>query len=323
MPPPVSPGKVTPWASAARFGGGKTAVTAILVAAGAGKRLGRRGDKAFATVGGMPLISYSLLALEKAREVEGIVVVVRRAAVGRCLALVRRLGLRKVVTVAAGGRRRQDSVLRGLGFAAGSEYVLVHDAARPFLSAGLVSRTVAECRRTGAAIAAEPASDTVKKVKAGRVAGTVPRQTLWLAQTPQAFRRNLLERAFHEWPSRLDATDDAALLERAGVRVAVVQGDPFNIKITYPADVALAEAVIEAARKVGGKGVGRRTSSGKGLRKTSRAARGSTTTRGSTVTRSSTVVRSSPGRTSRKAGTSRRSSRSGGSSKPRRPGGRP
>jgi len=222
---------------------------AIVVAAGRGKRLGGKGDKAFVNVAGRPLLLYSLLALESAPDVERTIVVVRRGAIRRCQALVKRFALRKVEAVVAGGRRRQDSVRNGLRFAGESGYVLVHDAARPFLSPRLVSRTMAECRRTGAAIAAEPASDTVKKVKRGRVTATVPRETLWLAQTPQAFRRELLERAFSKWPDRLDATDDAALLERAGIRVAVVPGDPFNIKITYPVDIVLAEALLKTGKR--------------------------------------------------------------------------
>jgi len=222
---------------------------AILVAAGAGKRLGGKVDKAFASVGGRPLVQYSLLALENASDIERIILVVGKAAVRRCQTLVKRLKLGKVEAVVAGGRRRQDSVRNGLRFAGDSKYVLVHDAARPFLSAGLVSRTMAACRRCGAAIAAAPASDTVKRVKRGRVVGTVPREVLWLAQTPQAFRRELLERAFAKWPDRLDATDDAAVLERAGIRVAVVSGDPLNIKVTYPADVVLAEALLNARKR--------------------------------------------------------------------------
>ncbi len=208
----------------------------------------RKGDKAFTVVGGKPLLSYSLLALERSPEIERTVVVVRPSAVQRCRALVNRLALRKVEAVVAGGRRRQDSVRNGLLFACDSEYVLVHDAARPFLSRRLVSRTLAACRRTGAAIAAEPVSATVKSAKAGRVVATIPRETLWLAQTPQVFRRELLERAFEKWPAELEATDDAAVVERAGRKVALVPGDPFNIKITYPADVDLAEALLRTGR---------------------------------------------------------------------------
>jgi 2-C-methyl-D-erythritol 4-phosphate cytidylyltransferase len=112
---------------------------------------------------------------------------------------------------------------------------------------------MAACKRTGAAIAAEQASATVKRVKAGRVMETIPRETVWLAQTPQAFKRELLERAFKKWPPGLEATDDAALLERAGMRVAVVPGDSFNIKITYPADVVLAEALLETGKRSTGR----------------------------------------------------------------------
>jgi 2-C-methyl-D-erythritol 4-phosphate cytidylyltransferase len=240
-------------ADARRNGARCSRTAAILVAAGAGKRLGRKGDKAFVKLAGRPLISYSLTALETAPDVERTIVVVRRGAVRRCRALVESLGLKKVEAVVAGGRRRQDSVRNGLGFASESEYVLVHDAARPFLSRSLVSRTMAACKRTGAAIAAEQASATVKRVKAGRVMETVPRETVWLAQTPQAFKREFLERAFKKWPPGLEATDDAALLERSGMRVAVVPGDPFNIKITYPADVVLAEALLKTGKRPTGR----------------------------------------------------------------------
>jgi 2-C-methyl-D-erythritol 4-phosphate cytidylyltransferase len=223
--------------------------TAILVAAGAGRRLGRKTDKSFVRIGGRPMLLHSLEALQKSPEIQGVVVVVRRSALRTCQAFVRRGDLTKVEAIVAGGQRRQDSVRNGLRFAGECEYVLVHDAARPFLSQGLISRTMAACRRTGAAISAEPVSDTVKLVKRGRVARTIPRDALWLAQTPQAFRRKLLESAFGKWPDRRDATDDASLLEAAGVRIAVVRGDSLNIKITYPRDILVAESMLRPLNK--------------------------------------------------------------------------
>jgi len=231
---------------------GGSGATAILVAAGAGKRLGTKGDKAFVAIGGRPLLLYSLVALERSPDVERTVVVVRRSAVRKSQALVKRFALRKVEAIVTGGRRRQDSVRNGLRFAGDCEYVLVHDAARPFLSQRLISKTMAACRRTGAAIAAEPVSDTVKKVNGGRVAMTIPRETLWLAQTPQAFRRELLEDAFKKWPDERDATDDASVLERAGKRIAIVRGESFNIKITCPADIILAESLLKSGKRLTG-----------------------------------------------------------------------
>jgi 2-C-methyl-D-erythritol 4-phosphate cytidylyltransferase len=217
---------------------------AILVAAGVGKRLGKKGDKVFQKVAGKPLLFYSLHALQESRDVSRVVVVVQRVSVRRTKALVRRFGFKKVEAIVSGGRRRQDSVRNGLRFAGSADYVLVHDGARPFLSKDLISRTVDACVRTGAAVAALPVSDTVKKVVGNRVVRTVSRKGLWLAQTPQVFRRRLLEQAFERRTARLPATDDSAMVEKPGRRIAMVEGDSFNIKITYRADLLLAEALL-------------------------------------------------------------------------------
>lgn len=226
--------------------------TAILVAAGAGRRLGRRREngrqKAFRRLGGKPIIFYSLRVLESSPEINGIVVVVSKRAIQRTRLLVTRSGFRKVSAIVAGGRRRQDSVANGLRFAGESDFVLVHDAARPFLTAGLVARTLRASRRTGAALAALPVSDTVKKVVRGRVAKTVSREDLWFAQTPQAFKRSLLEAALRHWPEMLLATDDALVLERFGKTVSVVPGDRYNIKVTYAEDLRLAECLVRSRK---------------------------------------------------------------------------
>ncbi|MFH0778910.1 MAG: 2-C-methyl-D-erythritol 4-phosphate cytidylyltransferase [Candidatus Eisenbacteria bacterium] len=227
-------------------------VTAILVAAGAGRRLGGRGEKALRTLGGRPLVYHSLRTLERSPSVESVVLVVRRNVIRKCESFVRRCGLRKVRKVLAGGRRRQDSVARGLDFARASvpsELVLIHDAARPFLSERLIGRTISAAKRKGAAIAALPVSDTVKKVKGTAIAGTVPREGLWLAQTPQVFRRDLLERAFNRWHSGRAATDDASIVSGLGESVIVVEGESSNIKITYPEDMILAEAMLRLRRR--------------------------------------------------------------------------
>jgi len=224
-------------------------VTAILVAAGAGRRMGKNGEKIFATLGGKPLLFYSLKALEISPEIERVVIVVRKKSVETCRTLVRRFGFRKVQAIVAGGTRRQDSVERGLGFVGESRFVLIHDGARPLLSRRLISRTLAACRRTGAAIAALPVTDTVKKVSGSRIDGTIPRENLWSAQTPQVFRRELIEEAFRRWPRGRIATDDASMLKKCGRKVSVVEGDLFNIKITFPSDFATAESLLRLNRK--------------------------------------------------------------------------
>ncbi|KPJ59417.1 MAG: hypothetical protein AMJ46_11370 [Latescibacteria bacterium DG_63] len=222
---------------------------AIVVGAGAGRRLDRKGDKAFTVLGGKPLLFYCLKALEVSPDIERVVVVTRKSSLKKCLLLVKRAGFRKVEAIVAGGRRRQDSVLKGLRFAGESKFILVHDAARPFLNERLIARTVAACRRTGAAIAAVPVSDTVKKVAGGSIERTIPRQGLWLAQTPQVFRREMIQKAFSRWPPDRKATDDAAMVRYTGRRVVVVEGDPFNIKITFASDLALAESVLRQRKR--------------------------------------------------------------------------
>jgi 2-C-methyl-D-erythritol 4-phosphate cytidylyltransferase len=222
----------------------KPEVAAIVVAAGAGRRLGRKGEKAFAFLGGKPLLFYSLKALEVSPEIERVIIVVRKQALKRCLAFVKRSELKKVEAIVAGGRRRQDSVLKGLSFVGESRFILIHDAARPFLSKRLVTTTVGACRKNGAAIAALPVSDTVKKVAGRSIEKTVPREGLWLAQTPQVFRQEIILDAFRRWPSTRTATDDAAMVRHSGKRVAVAQGDFINIKVTFASDLVLAESFL-------------------------------------------------------------------------------
>ncbi|UCF78474.1 MAG: 2-C-methyl-D-erythritol 4-phosphate cytidylyltransferase [Candidatus Eiseniibacteriota bacterium] len=229
--------------------GRKARAAAIVVAAGEGRRFGRKGGKPFSLLGGKPLLFYCLKALEISPEIERVVLVVRKDALKKCLAFVRRSGFKKVDAVVAGGRRRQDSVLAGLAFVGDSKFVLVHDAARPFLDRGLVAKTLAAARKNGAAIAAIPVTDTVKKVAGRSIQKTIPREGLWLAQTPQVFRTRTLEEAFRRWPSARTATDDASVVRSCGGRVSVVEGDPANIKITIPSDLALAESLLRFRKR--------------------------------------------------------------------------
>ena len=148
------------------------------------------------------------------------------------------------ITIVEGGARRQDSVARAFERVPPSaDLIVIHDAARPLVSQALIERTVRAAAETGAAIAAMPASDTVKRVAGGRVVGTLRREEIALAQTPQAFRAEVLRAAL---ALADDATDEAALAERAGYAVRVVDGDPQNLKVTTPADLAMAERLLDA-----------------------------------------------------------------------------
>lgn len=217
---------------------------AILLCAGRGERLGAGVEKALAPLAGRPLFAWSLEALEGSAAVDGIVVV---GPVRKLQAALAATGLacRKLVAWSEGGRERQQSVARGLHvLPEGFTHVAIHDAARALVSAALVNRVVLEARTHGAAIAALPLDDTLKRGTLDRIEDTVPRASLWRAQTPQAFRRDWIAAA-HAAASAT-ATDDAALVEAAGHPVRLVPGEALNFKITSPQDLALAEAWLAA-----------------------------------------------------------------------------
>jgi 2-C-methyl-D-erythritol 4-phosphate cytidylyltransferase len=221
---------------------GRTA--AIIVAAGSSRRM-RGADKLLALLGGRPVISHSLEAFARHPGIDEIVVVVSESN-RRAIAELADSVAGERTAVVLGGRRRRDSVLNGLkALASACEYVVVHDAARPFVDAAMIDAALGGAREVGAALCAIPVSDTVKRADpSGRVSSTVTREGLWLAQTPQAFRRDLLLRA-HETID-LDVTDDAALIELLGEPVKLVMGSRRNIKVTLPEDLALAEALLAA-----------------------------------------------------------------------------
>jgi 2-C-methyl-D-erythritol 4-phosphate cytidylyltransferase len=215
----------------------------VIAAAGAGARLGAAGPKALLTLAGESLLARCLSTFLAHPAVTAVVTVVPDPAAPE----VRGLDGRRV-RIVQGGAERQDSVRAGLSVLPEVDVVLVHDAARPFAGPDLIDAVAAAAFLHGAALPALPLSDTLKRVDTeGRVGGTIPREGLFTAQTPQGFRGDLLRRA-HEAAARdgIRATDDAALVERMGVAVQIVAGDPLNIKITTPADLLLAEAILVA-----------------------------------------------------------------------------
>jgi 2-C-methyl-D-erythritol 4-phosphate cytidylyltransferase len=214
----------------------------LIVAAGSGIRLGRREPKALVPLAGRPLLSWTLDALAPAGFARTVV-----AAPADRLEEFRRLA-GGAVTLVAGGDTRSASVRRGfeaLG-ASDDDIVAVHDAARPLITAAEASAVVAAAARMGAAIAAVPVVDTIKLVEEDRIVRTVDRSALWAAATPQAFRAGILRRAL---ASGKDATDEAALCEDLGIPIEVVAVSRLGFKITTPADLELAEAVLARRRK--------------------------------------------------------------------------
>ena len=225
-------------------------VAALVLAAGRGERLGGGTPKAFVPLAGRPLLWHALAAMAAAPAIERVVPVIARADLPRWERLGPELaGFAKLAAPVFGGAERQDSVREGLAALAPEiQWVAVHDAARPFVRAAAVARVVEAARASGAAILAVPATDTIKRVRAGRVLETPPRSELWAAQTPQVFRTQLLREALAKATAegRL-ATDDAQLVEWLGVAVTVVEGDPDNWKLTLPPDLAAAEERLRAS----------------------------------------------------------------------------
>ena len=215
-------------------------VAFILVAAGAGQRLGSPVPKAFVDLTGKSLLLRSLEALQAEPRVSACAVVVpaelRHEAESQVQA-IRRPGL--VLDIVAGGAERQDSVAAGLESLSECDVVVIHDAARALVQPALVSACIDAAAQHGAATAAIPVTDTVKEIDSeGAVVRTLDRSRLCLVQTPQAFRREIIVAA-HERARRegLRATDDAALVEACGGVVWTVAGDPTNLKVTTPADL--------------------------------------------------------------------------------------
>lgn len=229
---------------------------AIIAAAGQGVRMGTKRAKQFLELDGIPVIIHTLTRFEECPDIDEVVVVLPEKDVKRFPALARKYGLAKVVNCIAGGTSRTHSVRLGLGSirAADVKIVAVHDGVRPFVTPGEISQTIRVAKRTGAAILATPVTDTIKLVDRKFVMSTPPRSQMQRALTPQCFDFQLLRRALASTKSDT-ATDESMLVERLteserfGFRkrrlVAVVAGDPRNIKITQPEDIALAEIILK------------------------------------------------------------------------------
>ena len=227
-------------------------VVAVVPAGGTGKRMGAGIPKQFLMLDGVPLMLHALRVLDRTPGVREVILVVPKEERDRALAeVVEQHGLKKVLKVVPGGATRQESVQHGLNEVGEDvEIVVVHDAVRPFITEDRIERSIEAARKHGGAIVAVPMKDTPKQVGPDRlIQRTLDRTELWLAQTPQTFRRALVVEAYRTAAiAHVHATDDAALVERLGHKVVIVEGSWENIKITTPEDMILAEAIL-AARK--------------------------------------------------------------------------
>jgi 2-C-methyl-D-erythritol 4-phosphate cytidylyltransferase len=220
----------------------EASLAAIVVAAGSSTRMDGV-DKIWAPLAGRPILAHSVLAMQDvATEV---IVVVKQPDEVRVVQMLEGLHLRVPWRITRGGARRQDSVRCGLRAIRAGGFVAVHDAARPLATAALLARAFESARQAGACVPALALSDTIKRAEGHRVVETVDRAGLWSVQTPQVFSTEILSRAYRSAEGQDNAvTDDAMLVERVDGPVTIVEGEPWNFKVTTPGDLEMAEAYI-------------------------------------------------------------------------------
>jgi 2-C-methyl-D-erythritol 4-phosphate cytidylyltransferase len=232
------------------------AVIALIPAAGMGSRMNAGINKQYIGLGGMPIVARTIDVFQRHATIDHIYLIIPESEIPFCRReVVEAHGLQKVRAIVAGGSERQHSVLNGLRALPSpvdDDIVVIHDGVRPFVTADMIQRSINTARLHDGALVAVPAKDTIKVVQGGVVRQTPPRESLWLAQTPQTFRYGIIRRA-HEQAAADGhlGTDDASLVERAGGQVAVVMGDYRNIKITTPEDMLLAEAFLQSLNSEG------------------------------------------------------------------------
>ena len=216
-------------------------VGAIIVAAGKSQRMSGT-DKIFAPLAGQPVLLRVLQPFIDCDSVDRVVVVLNNNNYDEGKELIVGQNWEKEVAVCIGGKRRQDSVLAGLKLLGDCDLVVIQDGARPFVTVGLIEDGLAAAKETGAAVAAVPATDTIKSADKAMIARqTLPRENLWLCQTPQVFLYDVLLKAYRN--ATTDVTDDAQIVELAGGKVKLYMGSSDNIKITAPVDLAVAETL--------------------------------------------------------------------------------
>lgn len=221
---------------------------ALIVAGGSGQRMKTAERKQYLKIDGKPIIAHTLLVFEKCPQIDSILLVLPREDID----MVRRdilppLHMEKLVRLIPGGRQRQDSVYNGLQHLDSTcRIVVIHDGVRPFVTPDQINNSIFEAGKSGACIVGIPAFDTLKRVTdTGIIEATLERQYVWLAQTPQAFRYNLIKDA-HERAraANITKTDDAALVEHMGLSVKIIPGSRRNIKITTPEDLEFSKAML-------------------------------------------------------------------------------
>ncbi|MGC8578725.1 MAG: 2-C-methyl-D-erythritol 4-phosphate cytidylyltransferase [bacterium] len=219
-------------------------VTAIIPAAGRGMRLGFAEPKQFIKLNKKPVLIYCLEVLDTVEEINEIIISLQPSEVDRVKKLIKQFKIKKVVDLVNGGKERIDSVRNAFTRITSTDYVLVHDSVRPFITNRIVKDVLMAGISHGAAISAIPVTDTVKLADRDLIVKTLDRKGLWLAQTPQVFKYEVLARAYKEYEKHpVEITDESGLVELLGIKVKIVPGSIFNIKITKKEDMMLAQLI--------------------------------------------------------------------------------
>lgn len=228
-------------------------VVAIIPSAGKGKRMGHAISKHYIRLEDRPILAYTLDAFDRCPDVNHVLVVVRSGEEEYCLKeVVEKYRIKKVLKVVIGGEKRQDSVYNGIKeLDEDTDIVVVHDGVRPFVPPELISEAVRLAMYVDGVVAALPVKDTLKEVaEDGFIKNTPDRESLWYAQTPQAFKKRVIEEAFiRAYSDNFHGTDESSLVERIGGKVKIIEGSPENIKITTKEDLLLAEFILRARRR--------------------------------------------------------------------------
>lgn len=221
-------------------------VLAIVPAAGSGERMKKEIHKPYLEIRGKPILVRTLEGLLSSNVIKRMIILIHEEDRKRATKIIDSLKPRVVARLATGGKTRQESVEKGLKLIEDEELILIHDGVRPFVTGELVRAVLTAAEKEGSAIAALPAKETVKYAPGEEclVDHTLDRSTIWLSQTPQAFKKEIILKAYERArEAGYSATDDSQLVERIGGKVKIVPGNPFNIKITTPEDLILAELI--------------------------------------------------------------------------------
>ena len=227
---------------------------ALIAAAGQGSRMGSKINKQYLSLLDKPVLAHTLQVFEEHPAIHGIIIIAAATEVEFCRQeIVKAYQLSKVMKIVAGGKERQDSIYRGIEELPDScQLVVVHDGARPLITPDIISQSIETAQRAGAAIVAVPVKDTIKTVEKGVVQATLDRSQLWSVQTPQVFKKDILQKAYQDAFGRgFYGTDDASLVELLGVDIQVVPGSYENIKITTPEDIVLGSAFLRGRGSCG------------------------------------------------------------------------